>query len=429
MRVLISAFVCEPLEGSEPEVGWRWAMEMARHAEVVVVTQRKNRARIERYLADHPDEAERVEFRYHAPGMGLERLRKRLRLGYFTLWQWTLRGVMERWLAEDPGIGLIHHVTFASFRYPCFLGGLGVPVVWGPVGGADEAPEGLLAYRGRQRARLKERLRNGLTGVSRLLLPWLDPTGGGRSGIVLAATPSMARVLEGEGLCCETFPTIGMTDEEWHQAEPLAGVREPGPMRFLYVGRLHFLKGIHLLLEAVAGLTGREFELTLVGGGPEDGWLRGLAKEFGVAERVRFMGPVPRGELPEWYRRHDVIVSPSLYESGGLATLEAMNHGLPAIVLDVGGHQLSVTRDCGIRVDPHGPGHEVVARLRDALRTYLDRPELAVLHGAAARRRVAERYLWSRKAESMLAIYRRVLADAAVADGTPARIVESECRQ
>lgn len=407
MKVLISAFVCEPLAGSEPEVGWRWAFEMSRYADVVVVTQRKNRGRIERYLADHPEEAGRVEFRYHAPGLGLERLRKRLRLGYFMLWQWTLRATVKRWVAEDAALGLIHHVTFASFRYPCFLGGLGIPVVWGPVGGADEAPEGLLAYRGRWQARLKERVRNGLTGASRLLLPWLDPTDGGRHGMILASTPSMAGLFEGEGLCCETFPTIGMTDEEWRQAEPPAGGRAPGPPRFLYVGRLHFLKGIHLLLEAVAGLRERDFELTLVGGGPEDRWLRGLAAELGVAERVSFMGPVPRDELPEWYRRHDAIISPSLYESGGLATLEAMNHGLPAIVLDVGGHQLSVTGDCGIRVDPHGPGGEVVARLRMALRTYLDQPELMVRHGQAARRRVAEHYLWSRKAEWMIQVYQR----------------------
>ena len=412
MRVLISAFVCEPLAGSEPEVGWRWATEMSRHCEVVVVTQRKNRGRIERYLAEHPEEGAGIEFRYHAPALGSERLRKRLRLSYFTLWQWTLRGRVRRWLAEEPSIALIHHVTFASFRYPCFLGGLGVPVVWGPVGGADEAPPGLLEYSGRWRARLKERVRNGLTGASRILLPWLDPTAGGSNGVVLAATPSMARLFEAEGLPSCTYPTIGMTDGEWQEGAAAGRAGMNGKVRFLFVGRLHFLKGLQLLIEAVAGLPRDRFHLDLVGEGPEGDWLRALVRELGVEESVSFLGLMPREELPAIYRDHDVIVSPSLYESGGLATLEAMNHGLPAIVLDVGGHQLSVTEDCGVRLDPTGSGGEVVERLREALRGYLDDPDRIAREGAAARRRVADFYLWSRKGEWMSGKYREVVEAA-----------------
>ena len=55
LKILMSAFACEPEEGSEPEVGWRWAMLMSEENEVVVVTQEKNRKHIEPFLERNPE--------------------------------------------------------------------------------------------------------------------------------------------------------------------------------------------------------------------------------------------------------------------------------------------------------------------------------------------------------------------------------------
>ncbi len=50
LKVLISAYACEPNKGSEPEVGWQWALQMAKYHEVTVLTRTNNRAGIEREL-------------------------------------------------------------------------------------------------------------------------------------------------------------------------------------------------------------------------------------------------------------------------------------------------------------------------------------------------------------------------------------------
>ena len=47
LKVLISAYACEPGKGSEPEVGWQWALQMARHHDVTVLTRANNRQAIE----------------------------------------------------------------------------------------------------------------------------------------------------------------------------------------------------------------------------------------------------------------------------------------------------------------------------------------------------------------------------------------------
>ncbi|MFT7303126.1 MAG: hypothetical protein ACI8UZ_001964, partial [Akkermansiaceae bacterium] len=74
LKVLMSAFACEPDEGSEPEVGWRWAVMMARDNEVVLVTQEKNRKHIEPFLEKNPGVGGNVTFVYHEFWPSLRRL-------------------------------------------------------------------------------------------------------------------------------------------------------------------------------------------------------------------------------------------------------------------------------------------------------------------------------------------------------------------
>ena len=77
LKVLISAFACRPGKGSEPEVGWCWAIGMARFHDVTVLTQLKHRPGIEAGLAALPPEAPRPDFRYYDGGPKSARLRKR----------------------------------------------------------------------------------------------------------------------------------------------------------------------------------------------------------------------------------------------------------------------------------------------------------------------------------------------------------------
>ena len=64
LKVLMSAYACEPGKGSEPEVGWRWMSEMSKHHDVVVVTRANNREVIENYLKSHIDDYSGVQFVY-----------------------------------------------------------------------------------------------------------------------------------------------------------------------------------------------------------------------------------------------------------------------------------------------------------------------------------------------------------------------------
>lgn len=103
--------------------------------------------------------------------------------------------------------------------------------------------------------------------------------------------------------------------------------------RYLVVSALVPYKKIDHAVEACAR-SGRS--LSVVGRGPEEAALRDLARRLGAADRIRFLGFVPDGELPLLYATHRAFLFPGV-EDFGITPLEAMSQGLPVIAYGEGG--------------------------------------------------------------------------------------------
>ena len=156
LRILMSAYACEPHRGSEPGIGWHWATRLARTGHHVwVLTRANNRAAIEGVLEREPGAESAL--RYYDLPEWVCRWKNRaglLRL-YYLLWQWGAYGVAQRLCREDR-FDLVHHITFGVFRLPSFMAFLGLPFVFGPVGGGESAPRA--AEKDVPAARLLDRL-------------------------------------------------------------------------------------------------------------------------------------------------------------------------------------------------------------------------------------------------------------------------------
>lgn len=101
--------------------------------------------------------------------------------------------------------------------------------------------------------------------------------------------------------------------------------------KLLYVGRLVEIKGIDLLLQAMAKTTRTEVSLTIVGDGIEEDKLRKSVQVLGLDSRVRFIGFVEGEELHRYYQECDIFILPSRLEPFGLVVLEAMCNCMPVI--------------------------------------------------------------------------------------------------
>jgi 1,4-alpha-glucan branching enzyme len=107
-------------------------------------------------------------------------------------------------------------------------------------------------------------------------------------------------------------------------------------LQVLYVGRLEKYKGIDTLLEALSILKQEAVELIIVGRGSYELELVKLAKALCVEKRVTFCGHVSDVDLDKIYKKSDVLVLPSLFESFGLTMAEAVSYGKVVISTNVG---------------------------------------------------------------------------------------------
>ncbi|GAA2677755.1 glycosyltransferase family 1 protein [Nonomuraea recticatena] len=180
--------------------------------------------------------------------------------------------------------------------------------------------------------------------------------------------------------------------------------RKGAAMRVLSIGRLVPRKGVDTVLRALRELP--EAELVIAGGEAEDPEavrLAELAAAYGLADRVKVIGSVPRERVPALMRSADVLVSVPWYEPFGMVPLEAMACGVPVIASAVGGH-LDTVAGCGVLVPPRRP--QALAR---ALRDLLDNPARRAQLGEAGARKARQMYGWPHVAEQTEAVYQSVL--------------------
>jgi glycosyltransferase involved in cell wall biosynthesis len=170
------------------------------------------------------------------------------------------------------------------------------------------------------------------------------------------------------------------------------------PPRLLLVGRLVHQKGADLLLRALGSIAHEPFTLEIVGDGPDREMLEALAKQEGIAERVRFCGWVERERIAEHYRAADVFVFPSRIEGMPNVVLEAMAYALPIVATDVpGNRELVVHERTGLVVRT-----EHVQQLASALERVLREAALRQRLGANARQHVLEHHTWTASAAAYL---------------------------
>jgi D-inositol-3-phosphate glycosyltransferase len=187
------------------------------------------------------------------------------------------------------------------------------------------------------------------------------------------------------------------------QARRAIGFPADDPM-VLFVGRIQPLKGLPVVVEALAQVTARggrlgSATLVVVGGpsGPhgaaELDRIQTLVGRHGLADRIRFVAPQPHEMLSSYFRAADVCVVPSRSESFGLVALEAGACATPVMASAVGGLTTIVDDGrTGYLLDPHDPG-----AWADRLAALLGEPARAVAVGGAAARR-ARSYTWAQAA-------------------------------
>jgi glycosyltransferase involved in cell wall biosynthesis len=403
MKALLSAYACEPGKGSEPEVGWRVALEMANHCDVTVITRRNNREPIENELRDH-NGAKPTFLYYDLPKLFLWLKRHCIGAsGYYILWQIAVRIKFSNNTKQHD---LVHHVTFNGIQLPGFWFGVSRPVVLGSLGGGMTCPTAFLPLFGKS-AKF-ERFRTGLIASLRYM-PWWRASIRGAS-VVLAANQETADVVQ--RVRSEPVPVLLETAISKNTVLAKASEKLPKQtFRILWLGSLIPRKAANLALLsfAEACLEVSNIELIIAGGGSQEASLRDLACKLGVAERVHFLGKVPKDRVNSLMDECDAFFFTSLRDTSGNVVLEAMARALPVIVLWHQGMKHICNQETAMCVSPTTID-ETVKGLAEALMAVSGDLEFATKLGEAGLKRVVEHFSWSNYGMKMMEFYRMAVA-------------------
>ena len=389
MKILLSAFACEPGQGSEEGVGWNTVVEAAKHQEVWVLTRTFYRDAIEAELAARP--IANLHLIYIEPLGWKENFKGRqggVQLHYY-LWQ-ILAYFVARSLHRKIGFDIARHVTYVKFWSPSFISLLPIPFIWGPVGGGEAAPRPFwkdFSFKAKLYETAREWAQN--LGASD---PFARMTAQ-RSVLALATTEDTAKRVRAMGA-----KNVQVLSESYLSKAEMARLREckmPGdsPIRLISMGRLLHWKGYHLAVKAFAIANLPNAEYWLLGDGPERDRLKSLAEEMGISSQIKFWGRLPRKESLGKLGESHVLIHPSLHDSGGWTCLEGMAAGRPIVCFDLGGPSTQVTAETGIKVPGYHP-KQAVNDLAEAIARLADDPELRSRMGQAGQKRVAEVYDW-----------------------------------
>ncbi len=344
MKILLSAYACSPAQGSEPGVGWWWALEIARRGhEVCVFTHSYYRPAIEAVGADGTGSGDLRFVYYSLPRpVGWALRRRGGRRLHYILWQWGAYRHARK-LHRVERFDLVHHITFVALRFPSFMGRLGVPFVFGPIGGGETAPIRLRVGYGLRGWAID--FARDLSNLCVKLNPLMRQAFARASRIVVTSEQTRGFLPRRCRAKARVQLAIGCEARNILKPGGLAKRSRSAETKILYVGKHLYWKGMHLGIEAFAAHA-RDFpsaRLHFVGDGPEEGLWRRYVKRAGLDDRVEWTPWLARDELVSRFDRDDIFLFPSLHDPGGMVVLEALSRGLPVVCLDLGGRVRSST--------------------------------------------------------------------------------------
>lgn len=323
---------------------------------------------------------------------------------YLSYWMWHRRvfRAAQRLHAQRP-FSLVHQVSYCGYREPGFCWQLGVPFVWGPIGGTQNVPWRFLnqfsligsfkeAWRtvaNKIQLRFGRRVRQALDAAR-------------ASGMVFAAN----RQIQADFLQTLKIklPVLLETGVESFVDKPRELRDHNKPLRVLWVGRLEDWKALPLLLKAIAKLpTELAFELRVVGRGRQGERARKLAQRLGIEDRITWEPMLDCGTRDQHYQWADVFVFTSLRDTSGTGLLESLAAGVPIVGVDHQGARDVMDETCAVPIAVESPS-QVIFAMRDALVRLSEDSELLKRLSAGALQR-AHQYDWQRLNEEMTETY------------------------
>ena len=411
MKVLVSAVSCNPYLGSENYFGWAAVKALARDHELWVLTSERNREDLGRAAAEGLVPAN-VHFVVAGKIRPWHPNRMRARLQGWRQYLYFSRAILPlaRQLHAEQKFDLIHHVTLATWRVASPLWQLGIPFVFGPIGGYEQFPVRFFPMLSASSAAFE--LARMASNVSSRFSPGVRRCLREAAHVFVAnlETEQLVREVRGSGNGVSSLMSNFHSGEKIRSLARFAADKNlNGPLRLFAAGNMEGRKGVTLALEALARAkaAGVNFHYRLGAGGPEIEHLKKLASQLGLTAEVEFAdnlhGEAYQSELGSTH----IYLLPSLRDSAPVTLTEAMLAGCVPIVAAGGGPEIMVSADCGYKF-PTTSRKQLVNQIAETI-IAIDRNRNLILEkGRAASQRIAAGFSEENYRATVNAVYRSV---------------------
>lgn len=349
MKVLLSAYACDPYKGSEEGSGWNWAYNLAKSGcKVCVITTPIGKPSIERYLEN--SKVENLEFMYVDWTIGKINFEKVLNFKFsyyikYIIWQYKILSIAKK-LDEKLKFDIIHHVSWGSLQLGSVLWKLNKPFIFGTVGGGQITNKIFKNEFGN--AWRVEKIREFITNFK--VFKMLD-TGKAAAKADLVLVTNKETLILAKNYGARNVKLMLDTSIPEEYLHSITKKEKNEKIKILWVGRLGKRKGLSLFLKIVQNVKNPNVEFFVIGG---EGDSRYEIEDFINKKRdnrLKWLGQIDWTEVKKYYEIADLFVFTSLRDSFGSQVLEAMAHGLPVVALNQFGVRDFIPDDACIKIE------------------------------------------------------------------------------
>lgn len=413
-HILVLAYAISPYKGSEFSVAWNYVKNMSKDNKLTVLygTSDEHMGEVqsmERFLRDN--QLDNVTFVPVKPDGLAECLNWANKHNlfvytfYYAYQRWQYLAYLEARNIVKQKIDLIHFVGMIGYREPGYLWKLGLPYVWGPICGANNAPQVLMKnmpWMGRLKQTFRTMANKYQLRHSRRLKKALAAT-----DVLLTATSENQRIFKqvhGKDSIC--LPENCISGEIKLNTSKF---NHPDKYHLIFVGRIDSGKSLQILLGAVAILKHLDrVMLDIVGDGPLKPSLQQFAHKNGLDSVVTWHGQLPRAEAVELFDSAHLHCITSVSEGNPTTIWEAMSYGVPTLSFDHCGMHDTIDDSSGIRVRIMDTYDKCVSGVANAIDELLEHPESFEKLAKGTIKR-AEKYTWEERRIFWNQLYERLV--------------------
>ena len=396
---LVSAYACEPNEGSEPGVGWNWSIELAKKNRVIVITRENNRSKIEsEYTREkYPN----LSFFYCDVPKQLAFWKKGQR-GihlYYCLWQVYCYQLAKEIIKHNK-IDYVMSITFGNIWMPTFMYKLPCKFIWGPLGGGEGVPKELWSHLS-VKQRIIERIRH-VNMWFPLTNPWKSIAIKRAYLIIVRTKDTLACIPKKYQSKCQLEIETGISQQDIDSFKTVEENNNPEFKNdFLICGKMVPYKMFDLAIDAFGNATeiNQTSKLHIVGDGPMMRSLQSKAHKYASSANILFHGKKSREETLKIMASCKALLLTSAREGGSWVMFEAMLLKKPIICFDTSGMSIVVDHSMGNLI-PICTYAEAVECFKQSLVDLFYRDTIKM--GENAYMRVIKKFTWEAKIDAML---------------------------